>query len=97
MMAWFEACVSFGDNQYPETCPQGDFEKADGIIGTWFSDGKLQATGYAFGFNDSQSDTNMRLKQECGTIDLDYQDYITLMLIKSGEHGIEQLDIQTAK
>jgi len=79
MMAQFEACVSLSESSGPETCTMSDFTRVNEILSTWFAAGKLGITGWAYGFENNNSTPTYSKSHYCKTMDLDYQDYITLV------------------
>jgi len=93
LMATFEACRSLnGSNE--ESCSKGDFSRTEDIMRTWYSEGKMDVTGFIY---KRTSPSSQWLSHTCKTITLDYEDSITYLRVNSGVHGVETIEMQTKK
>lgn len=82
-----------------------DWLRSEKIMETWYNAGLFEATGHAYGNywqfdRDSAEpyptgDYGITLSRHCGTINLTENDRITAVKVRSGDHGVERIDIQT--
>ena len=101
MYAYFEACRSLNGADV-ETCSQADFTQTEDIIRGWMNDGKMKVTGYLYdqdgsGSTDHAESSSKWLKHSCKTLELDPEDSITYLRVKSGTFGVETIELMTKK
>ena len=80
-----------------------DYVLGEQIMQYWYEDGKLEATGHAYGdvYDYDVTDPNKvytygtKLTTQCHTFDIAENDQVTYMRIQSGDQGVANIALQT--
>lgn len=80
-----------------------DYQTLEKIMEAWYAAGKLDVTGHARNWNPSANGgSNLGspgdyLSHQCETLNLDFDDRVTMMRVTSNSNGLQQIDLQTSK
>lgn len=86
-----------------ETMSFDDYIRVETIMELWYADGKMTATGHAYGnvYEFDENDPNRsysfgdKLATHCHILNLEENDQITYALVQSGDYGVNKIELQT--